>query len=99
MTTDSAAANETDTTREHQPVKGPRIKKGLVVVNTGNGKGKTTAALGVLFRAWGRDMRVEMFQFLKHTGSRFRREPRRRQAGHPNERDGRWIHLAHEKHG
>ena len=61
----------TDTTREHQPVKGPRVRKGLVVVNTGNGKGKTTAALGVLFRAWGRDMRVKMFQFLKHTGARF----------------------------
>lgn len=65
------AGAETETEREHQPVKGPRIKKGLVVVNTGNGKGKTTAALGVLLRAWGRGMRVEMFQFLKHTGSRF----------------------------
>ena len=64
-------ATETTEQAEHQPVKGPRIKKGLVVVNTGNGKGKTTAALGVLFRAWGRDMRVRMFQFLKHTGSRF----------------------------
>ena len=60
-----------EATQEHQPVKGPRIKKGLVVVNTGNGKGKTTAALGVLFRAWGRDMNVRMFQFLKHTGSQF----------------------------
>ena len=46
-------------------------RKGLIVVNTGNGKGKTTAALGVLFRAWGRGMRVQVFQFLKHTGSRF----------------------------
>ena len=46
-------------------------RKGLVVVNTRNGKGKTTAALGVLFRAWGRGMRVQVFQFLKHTGSRF----------------------------
>ena len=27
-----------------QSVKGPRINKGLVIVNTGNGKGKTTAA-------------------------------------------------------
>lgn len=64
-------SQETQQTAEHQPVKGPRIKKGLVVVNTGNGKGKTTAALGVLFRAWGRDMKIQMFQFLKHTGSQF----------------------------
>jgi len=46
-------------------------KKGLVIVDTGDGNGKTTAALGVLLRSWGRGMRVEMFQFLKHTGARF----------------------------
>ncbi len=63
--------DHTDATQEPQAVKGPGIKKGLVVINTGNGKGKTTAALGVLFRAWGREMNVEMFQFLKHTGARF----------------------------
>ncbi|GER86436.1 cob(I)alamin adenosyltransferase [Dictyobacter vulcani] len=39
--------------------------KGLVIINTGNGKGKTTAALGVLFRAWGHNQRVVMLQFLK----------------------------------
>ena len=44
---------------------------GLVIVNTGEGKGKTTAALGVIFRAWGRDMRVRMFQFIKNTSARF----------------------------
>ena len=54
-----------------QSVKGPRIKKGLVIVNTGDGKGKTSAALGVMFRAWGRDMHVRMFQFLKHSGALF----------------------------
>jgi cob(I)alamin adenosyltransferase len=52
-------------------VKGPRVKKGLVIINTGEGKGKTTAALGVLFRAWGRKMKVRMFQFFKHTGAQF----------------------------
>jgi cob(I)alamin adenosyltransferase len=42
-----------------------RRAKGLVIVNTGNGKGKTTAALGLLLRAWGRDLRVVMLQFIK----------------------------------
>lgn len=40
-------------------------RKGLVIVNTGDGKGKTTAALGMLMRAWGRDLRVCVIQFLK----------------------------------
>ena len=43
-----------------------RRNQGIVIVNTGNGKGKTTAALGVLVRAWGRNMRVIMLQFIKH---------------------------------
>ncbi len=42
-------------------------KKGLTLVYTGNGKGKTTAALGVLMRAWGQDLRVVMLQFMKAT--------------------------------
>ena len=46
-------------------------KKGLVIVNTGTGKGKTTAALGLLMRSWGRNMRVGMLQFLKNSGAKF----------------------------
>ena len=38
---------------------------GLLLVYTGNGKGKTTAALGLVFRALGRGMRVAMVQFIK----------------------------------
>jgi cob(I)alamin adenosyltransferase len=34
-------------------------------VYTGNGKGKTTAALGMVFRALGRDLRVTVVQFIK----------------------------------
>lgn len=40
-------------------------KKGLLIINTGNGKGKTTAALGLMLRGWGRGMRVCMLQFMK----------------------------------
>ena len=54
-----------------QSVKGPRIDKGLVIVNTGSGKGKTTAAMGIIFRAWGRDMKVIMLQFIKHSTANF----------------------------
>ena len=48
-----------------------RGRHGLVIVNTGEGKGKTTAALGVIFRAWGRDFKIRMFQFIKHTPATF----------------------------
>jgi cob(I)alamin adenosyltransferase len=41
------------------------MRKGLVIVNTGHGKGKTTAALGLLLRAWGRGMHPCVIQFLK----------------------------------
>ncbi len=41
------------------------MKKGLVIVHTGDGKGKTTAALGMLLRAWGRGMRLCVIQFIK----------------------------------
>jgi len=41
------------------------MKKGLIIVNTGDGKGKTTAALGTLLRAWGRGLRTCVIQFIK----------------------------------
>lgn len=43
----------------------PEKKKGLVVVITGHGKGKTTTALGIAVRACGHNMRVSMIQFMK----------------------------------
>jgi cob(I)alamin adenosyltransferase len=40
-------------------------EKGLLIVNTGAGKGKTTAALGMAFRALGQGMKVGIVQFIK----------------------------------
>ncbi len=49
------------------------IEKGLLIVHTGKGKGKTTAAMGLVMRALGHGMRVGIVQFVKgkwQTGER-----------------------------
>src|SRR5438874_6078930 len=45
--------------------------KGLLMLNTGDGKGKTTAAIGVMVRAAGRGMNCCMIQFMKSKTDRY----------------------------
>ena len=40
-------------------------ERGVLVINTGNGKGKSSAAFGVVARALGHDLRVAVIQFVK----------------------------------
>ena len=82
--TDPLARPEAPVTRTGRKAPVPKRKKpgayrvpprkdrhGLLIVNTGHGKGKSTAALGILLRATGRDMRVGMFQFIKSAETRY----------------------------
>ncbi len=66
MVTDS---NPTDSVANAQPVDygaaERRKRHGLTIVYTGNGKGKTTASIGLVVRAAGNRMRVFFLQFIK----------------------------------
>jgi cob(I)alamin adenosyltransferase len=56
--------------QRRQAVQADRIaaaiaEQGLIIVNTGNGKGKTTAALGMVMRSLGHGYRVAIVQYIK----------------------------------
>jgi cob(I)alamin adenosyltransferase len=46
-------------------------RRGIVIVNTGDGKGKSTAAFGLALRAHGRGKAVQIYQFMKVPSARF----------------------------
>lgn len=69
MSDDMPDTQNPPTKRKTEKAQGER--RGLVIVNTGHGKGKTTAALGLLLRAHGRGLRTRLFQFIKHEGAKF----------------------------
>ena len=50
--------------REHKGIKN-FVKKGLIIVHTGGGKGKSTAAFGTALRAMGRGYNIAVVQFIK----------------------------------
>ena len=75
-------------------VAGKTIEKGLLIVHTGTGKGKSTAAFGLALRMLGRGMRIGVVQFIKgawHTAERDALEPVRRSGRLAH--DGRRLHL------
>ena len=69
-TTGLTAEQHKQKMQRRQEVQAQRIAnaaedKGLIIVNTGNGKGKTTAALGMVLRSLGHGYRVAIVQFIK----------------------------------
>jgi cob(I)alamin adenosyltransferase len=58
---------------QDKEVAGKTVEKGLLIVHTGTGKGKSTAAFGLALRMLGRDRRIGVVQFIKgawHTAER-----------------------------
>ena len=50
---------------QEQRLADKKAEKGLIIINTGNGKGKTTAALGMVMRSLGHGYKVAIVQFIK----------------------------------
>ena len=56
---------------ERDPIKPTGERRGLLIVHTGDGKGKSTAAFGLALRAHGRGKAVKIYQFMKVPSARF----------------------------
>lgn len=67
MTTDEQYKQKMQRRKEvqEQRLAEKNLEKGLIIVNTGNGKGKTTAALGIVLRSLGHGYKVAIIQFIK----------------------------------
>ena len=70
MTSDITANNHRQKMERRKQVQEERLaqmtdEKGLIIVNTGDGKGKSSAAFGVVFRALGHGLKVGVVQFIK----------------------------------
>jgi hypothetical protein len=68
-------------------------RRGIVIVNTGDGKGKSTAAFGLALRAHGRGKAVKIYQFMKVPSARFGEHRMFEQIGIPIEGLGGRLQL------
>ena len=90
---------------EQAPSEKPYVKpegerRGLLLVNTGDGKGKSTAAFGLALRAHGRGKSVKIYQFMKVPSARFGEHRMFEQLGIPIEGLGdgfSWKSQDHER--
>ena len=90
---------------EQAPTEKPYAKpegerRGLLLVNTGDGKGKSTAAFGLALRAHGRGKSVKIYQFMKVPSARFGEHRMFEQLGIPIEGLGdgfSWKSQDHER--
>ena len=56
---------------DHKRQEPTEERRGLLIINTGDGKGKSTAAFGLALRAHGRGKAVKIYQFMKVPSARF----------------------------
>lgn len=82
MSTDETSTTDPTVVPTSAPRRGERTwVPSLVLVNTGDGKGKTTAALGTVMRARARGWRVSVVQFMKSSDWKVGEEQSARQLG------------------
>ena len=74
-------SEQTDAPTEDPRPDGLRSAASLVLVNTGNGKGKSSAAFGVMLRALALDWKVAVVQFIKSSDWKVGEEKMGRQLG------------------
>lgn len=65
MSSTSETQGEARQSREERLKRRSNRERPMLVVNTGHGKGKSTASFGVMLRGWARGYRIGVYQFVK----------------------------------
>ena len=78
-------------------IESAKTSKGLILIHTGIGKGKSTAAFGLLARALGHGMKAAVIQFVKSRSDSGEEAFFRNCVKFKLARDGRWFYLGNPK--